>query len=110
LNKDLYKNILWNREHSKALSGASSNIELRLGDSKDSDVTPHTHYIELSNAELIEIKGGKEIYKETSMRSGHTHSLRVRWNAEEKHFFYFRCDKDYRCWDGHPKILINVEN
>ena len=72
----------------------------------DADVTEHTHTVQLNSDEVKELKAGKPLKVTTSVASGHSHELIIKYfAARKKPFIYTRCEGKRECWDGHPKFM-----
>ena len=90
---------------------ASSNIvELLMGASQSTAVTQHTHTVELSQAEILQCKGGQSIYKTSSTANGHEHDLQIRYNRKSGKFYYQKCGTINFCRDRHAKEFTVVES
>lgn len=87
----------------------SNDTELTMGASRSSKTTQHTHIVELTPQEVLQCKGGQDIYKSSSLANNHQHDLRIRWNKTNLQYFYVQCDKKWNCWDGHHKYFTIVE-
>lgn len=107
-----YKWMQWDSKDMKNLQSEPRDLELVLNSPKKSDknASPHGHFFKLSKQEVIQIMGGKEVYKTTSLARGHSHVLTVRWSKKLNSFYYHRCDGKYRCADTHPRALHLVKS
>lgn len=107
MNPKEYPRMMWDKQDSDFINSQPVDFDFILSKPKHSD---HTHRLTLSKQELIEIKGGKQVYKTTSTENEHFHVLTVRWSQKLNAFYYHRCDNKYRCFDSHPRILIEKNN
>lgn len=85
----------------------SRSIEVETGVSRGTKGTPHTHKVELTPNEVKLLKQGKRLTKETSLASGHQHTMLIRWNNQKNRYQYIKCDGQNRCIDKHDKLFKN---
>lgn len=97
-----WKYMFWN---SADINSSHGNKEIEMGLSRSKSTSRHTHKIELTADEVKQLKRGERLTKETSLVSGHQHTLVIRWNNRKNNYYYQKCDRKNICWDRHDKFF-----
>ncbi|XP_023932771.1 uncharacterized protein LOC106155521 [Lingula anatina] len=83
----------------------TGNLELVTGPGTKDPPGDHVHTLRINPTDAAALQSGKKVTVRTSTDQGHSHVLRLKYDAAKKTYMINRCDGKPACWDGHPLQL-----